>query len=549
MLNWFYAPGSRDAPLGYALAEASAGDARIGLYVRIDERDASFMALGAARASGSPVAVVTTSGTAVGNVLPAVMEAHHAQVPLVVVSADRPAELRGSGANQTTTQPGIFREFLRFETDLQPVQPDRILVDQARRAVAASLGRIPLHEFPAESFGQVGEKPAAPTSKDFTVENPAVISVSAGVESDLPNQGKGPVHLNISFAPPLVPLDVSSRYAQKHSADCATEAPSLTGDVLIVGDLPDEDFPGAYALWQKAEACAIPVFAEPTTRWRSHPNAVLAYSRVMDSPALEPSIQRALIIGRPTLTRPITRMMQDSRAEFLDAPGLKISLDNTAHQHWDSAAELATSLAENPDSWLAQWKQRGETLVGNLTSTWGIHQVAHEIWLESGGTDLFLGSSLTIRAFDTVADFHALSQTATAWARRTYANRGLAGIDGILASAWGVALSAQKAVRVVLGDISFFHDLGALVRGRDEPVPNLQVIVLDNGGGQIFAQLEHGEANPETLRRFFLTPQVGDMAGLASAAGWRVEAVGDLQALRTALARPIVGLSLIRVNL
>ncbi|EEZ90794.1 putative 2-succinyl-5-enolpyruvyl-6-hydroxy-3-cyclohexene-1-carboxylic-acid synthase [Mobiluncus mulieris 28-1] len=781
--NWYYAPGSRDAPLGYALAELAARDLRLAVHVRIDERDAAFMALGSARASGRPAAVVMTSGTAVGNALPAVMEAHHARVPLVVVSADRPAALRGSGANQTTIQPGIFRSFVRFEADLQPGGWGA-LESVARAAVAACCGCLGVHEVPAGIPGQSAE------SLDLSEpgNNPVTLDASAGESATETNisghdggqvlrqnrsQGQdlrvnlgqdcgwgqnwntepqpGPVHLNVSFVEPLVPPEVQARFELRapkeistvarrvrgrvtgsgesrvesksawcvHNDSCGhtsaepqpaphesgagwgvsaadsgsaphevarSKAPTISGDVLIVGDLSREDFPGADELWRAVEAAGVPVFAEPTTRWRFHPNAVRAYSRVTGDAGWARAIRRVLVVGRPTLTRPVTRLLHEARAEFLDSPGLRINLDGGEHRRWSDAAALGASLEANPESWVHQWRQAGEVVARELCSEWGIYQVAREIWVAGTGVefgtsvepgtgaepgagrepvDLFLGSSSTIRAFDAIAGLGtdlassgslgesgnggisgntlpvlggdlggalanrcaenkedmargqraesgmaphetgaSPSQTtptdANGLARCVYANRGLAGIDGTIACAWGAALASQtarragnprdsgaanepvcgetgvgasidvkvsgslascgetggvgepaahRAMRLVLGDVSFFHDLGALVRGRLEATPNLQVVVLDNGGGQIFAGLEHGCAAPGVLERLFLTPQIPDPVALARAAGWPAETVCDLGELRAALARPVVGLSLVRVML
>ncbi|WP_279058405.1 thiamine pyrophosphate-binding protein [Mobiluncus mulieris] len=823
--NWYYAPGSRDAPLGYALAELAARDLRLAVHVRIDERDAAFMALGSARASGRPAAVVMTSGTAVGNALPAVMEAHHARVPLVVVSADRPAALRGSGANQTTIQPGIFRSFVRFEVDLQPGGWGA-LESVARAAVAACCGCLGVHEVPAGIPGQSAE------SLDLSEpgNNPVTLDASAGesaTETKISghdweqvlrqnrSQGQdlrvnlgqdcgwgqnwntepqpGPVHLNVSFVEPLVPPEVQARFELRapkeistvarrvrgrvtgsgesrvesksawcvHNDSCGhtsaepqpaphesgagwggsaadsglaphevarSKAPTISGDVLIVGDLSREDFPGVDELWRAVEAAGVPVFAEPTTRWRFHPNAVRAYSRVAGDAGWARAIRRVLVVGRPTLTRPVTRLLHEARAEFLDSPGLRINLDGGEHRRWSDAAALGASLEANPESWVRQWRQAGEVVARELCSEWGIYQVAREIWVAGTGVefgtsvepgtgaelgvgaepgagrepvDLFLGSSSTIRAFDAVAGLGtdlassgslgesgnggisgntlpvlggdlggalanrcaenkedmargqraesgmAPHETGAGWgvsaadsglaphefgagwggsaadsglaphetgaspsqttptdanglARCVYANRGLAGIDGTIACAWGAALASQtarragnpresraanepvcgetgvgasidvkvsgslascgesggvsepaahRAMRLVLGDVSFFHDLGALVRGRLEATPNLQVVVLDNGGGQIFAGLEHGCAAPGVLERLFLTPQVPDPVALARAAGWQAETARDLGELRAALARPVVGLSLVRVML
>ena len=191
------------------------------------------------------------------------------------------------------------------------------------------------------------------------------------------------------------------------------------------------------------------------------------------------------------------------------------------------------------------WRTAGENAVAALTQDWGFHSAAQAIWdstMESPEpVDLYLGASLTIRVFDAVARNSA--------PRRVFTNRGLAGIDGTIASAWGAALARRQPMRLVLGDVSFFHDLGALCHGQAEEVPNLQVIVINNGGGRIFGGLEHGAAPADTFTRIFLTPQVGDVCGLARAAGWQAERVDSLAGLVSALAQPVRGLSLLEIVL
>ena len=178
--------------------------------------------------------------------------------------------------------------------------------------------------------------------------------------------------------------------------------------------------------------------------------------------------------------------------------------------------------------------------------------------------DLYLGASLTIRVFDTVArnfarnlipapeqaDAQSVNRQDGAFGgHRVFTNRGLAGIDGTIAAAWGAALARRQPMRLVLGDVSFFHDLGALCHGQIETLPNLQVIVINNGGGRIFGSLEHGAAPADTFTRMFLTPQVGDICELARAAGWQAVQIGSPAELVAALCQPVRGLSLMEVIL
>lgn len=554
--HWFYCPGSRDAPLGYALNQLAASH-RLDLHVRIDERDAAFMALGATRA-GHPAVLVMTSGTAVGNALPAVMEAAHAGLPLLILSADRPAALRGTGANQTTWQPGIFGDFVRFTTDIQP------------GVTAAELQQV----VSAAAASCRGESPSPHPATD---------------EKHFPLPG--PVHINASFIEPLAPPETIEAFATRATRTAlaiASEDPldphqAPRGTLLIAGDLSDATY---VDLCEAVENAGIPVLAEPQTAWRRHPNAVRGYAKVAGttlSAVVEHNLERVIVAGRPTLTRPITRLVtrRDIPVETVGAPGTTVNLAGNIARQWTDVSALACELEKvakpspsaatrphalphsrkskpgatctaprppavpNPESWLEMWRTAGENAVAALTQDWGFHSAAQAIW-DSTMTapepvDLYLGASLTIRVFDAVARNSAPN--------RVFTSRGLAGIDGTIASAWGAALARRQPMRLVLGDVSFFHDLGALCHGRAEEVPNLQVIVINNGGGQIFGNLEHGAAPADTFTRMFLTAQVGDVCGLARAADWQARRVDSLEGLISALAQPVEGLSLLEVVL
>ena len=531
--DWFYCPGSRDAPLGYALNQLAA-NRRLNLHVRIDERDAAFMALGSTRA-GHPAVLVMTSGTAVGNALPAVMEAAHAGLPLLVLSADRPAALRGTGANQTTWQPGIFGDFVRFATDIQP----GVTAAELQQAVSAAV---------ASCRGVSPSPHRATNEKHFPLP--------------------GPVHINASFIEPLAPPETIEAFAARASASAiASEDPldphqAPRGTLLIAGDLSDATYAD---LCETVENAGIPVLAEPQTAWRRHPNAVRGYAKAAGttlSAVAEHNLERVIVAGRPTLTRPITRLIarRDIPVETVGTPGTTVNLADNIARQWTNASTLACELAkaakpsppaaprppaETPESWLEMWRVAGEDAVADLTQDWGFHSAAQAIW-DSTMTapepvDLYLGASLTIRVFDAVARILAPN--------RVFTNRGLAGIDGTIASAWGAALARRQPMRLVFGDVSFFHDLGALCHGRTEEVPNLQVIVINNGGGRIFGGLEHGAAPAETFTRMFLTAQVGDICGLARAADWQAERIDNQADLVSALAQPVRGLSLLEVVL
>jgi 2-succinyl-5-enolpyruvyl-6-hydroxy-3-cyclohexene-1-carboxylate synthase len=267
-------PGSRSAPLALALHAAdAAGDVR--LHVRLDERSAGFLALGLTVGSRSPVAVVMTSGTAVGNLLPAVMEAHHAGRPLIVVSADRPASLRGTGANQTTWQDGIFGVFAPT-------------VDVA---VDAS------HDAVSQAVSEAGRR-------------------------------LGPSHLNVQFDAPLLPdpgmpwwpgpldasdpldLDVDSSSARA-SGGSLEEVPLGAAAVTLAAGprtvvLAGDDAGSAARVL--AESAGVPLLAEPTSGSRAGDHAIRTY-RLLLGTALGAAIERVIVIGHPTLSRPVTALL------------------------------------------------------------------------------------------------------------------------------------------------------------------------------------------------------------------------------------------------
>ena len=319
--HWFYCPGSRDAPLGYALNQLAASP-RLNLHVRIDERDAAFMALGSTRA-GHPAVLVMTSGTAVGNALPAVMEAAHAGLPLLVLSADRPAALRGTGANQTTWQPGIFGEFVRFATDIQPgVTPAGL-----QRAVSAAV---------ASCRGVSPSPHRATDEKRFPIP--------------------GPVHINASFIEPLAPPETIEAFATRATRTASANASENSldphqaprGTLLIAGDLSDATYTD---LCEAVENAGIPVLAEPQTAWRCHPNAVRGYAKAAGttlSAVVENNLERVIVAGRPTLTRPITRLItrRDIPVETVGAPGTTDNIADNIARHWTDESPLACELAK-----------------------------------------------------------------------------------------------------------------------------------------------------------------------------------------------------------
>ena len=510
-------PGSRSAPMAYALAEASA-QGRVELLVRIDERSAGFTALGLALSTGSPSAVLTTSGTAVGNLLPAVMEANHAAVPLIVLSADRPDELRGTGANQTTVQPDIFGEQVRFAVD------------------------IPAGSSPERAV-QTG------------------LSAATGAFPDL---APGPVQLNLAFRDPLVPhsSDQLPAAAERQRYRVGTEPlimnlPPASSDlaerrtVVLAGH---DAGPVAEAF---ARAHGLPLLAEPSSNARFGPNAVGPYRLLLEhfGPGATQPIERVVLFGRPTLSRPVAALL--ARADVPSAlyqpvpvawyePGRRTELP------LEDLADLADFAGRGPSDWLDTWLLAGSAaqhaldlvLAENAPATGP--SVGSLVWKHARG-QLMLGSSNGIRDVD-LAGLPAPEPAAT-----VYANRGLAGIDGTISTATGVALGGRQETTVLLGDVTFLHDAGGLLLGAGEEQPQLRIVVLNDSGGAIFDLLEHGAVREagryaDAVERLFGTPHSVDIAALAAAYGVGHSSVSTTAALAEALAQPVQGRSIIEVR-
>jgi len=489
-------PGSRSAPLAYAFAAAdSAGWLRT--HVRLDERGAGFFAVGLARAGllrgeAGPVAVVTTSGTAVANLHPAVLEASHSSLPLVLVAADRPHELRGTGANQTTAQVGIFAGAVRAALDL------------------------PAGFAPAALRGHVAR----------------LVAAAGGTVSNDP----GPVHLNVGLREPLAPPDswAPGSLPGPVRVEPAGQAVPLVlsagrRTVVVAGDGAG---PAAAAA---AAAGGWPLLAEPTSGSRVTP--ALTHYQALLTAGLAASAERVLVFGHPTLSRPVSAL--------LARPDLEVVVVG-ASPRWTDVAGVATAVVGGVSptapttadrAWQVLW-QRADAELGVLLDPSPIERAARILWEAAGDTPLVVGSSNAVRALDLAAPAAPV---------RAVANRGLAGIDGTLATAAGLAAGLGEPVRAVVGDLTFLHDVGSLARGVAEPAADLQVVVLNDAGGGIFAMLEYGGgADRELFLRYFATPQAVDVAPLAKAFGARHTRVGARD-LAAALAAPIRGLSVIEV--
>ncbi|WP_408897941.1 2-succinyl-5-enolpyruvyl-6-hydroxy-3-cyclohexene-1-carboxylic-acid synthase [Nocardioides sp. R1-1] len=486
------APGSRNAPLAMALwAAARKGAFR--LHTRIDERTAGFLALGLTR-SGARAAVLTTSGTAVANLHPAVLEAVHAGVGLVVVSADRPARLRGTGANQTTDQVGIFGPLVT------------------------------------------------------TVDVSSVAELAA-----VPAPGDAVVHLNVQLDAPLVPdLPVAAAVAadEASTADPRPEpepcrvSPLARGPrtVVVAGD---DAGPPARRL---AETAGWPLLAEPSSGARTGDNALRTYRLLLATPLGE-RIQRVVVFGRPTLSRPVTRLLERDDVEVLVVSGRGVW---PVRPPGSSTVEGPGWAEEEPDdpAWLEAWRsadrelgRRVDRLLAEETALtpYDVAAATHAA-LPAGGL-LVVGASSPIRDLDVM-----VRPPAVGTRRKVVANRGLAGIDGTISTAIGAALGRPDGTRnlALMGDLTFLHDQTALVLGPEEPRPDLTIVVPNDDGGSIFSMLEQGApAHAQSFERLFGTPHGHDLAALCAAARIPHLRVGSRPELDQALASPNGGIDVV----
>ena len=472
-------PGSRNAPLSLAMY-AAAEKKLLNLHIRIDERSAAYFALGLAKASGRPVPIVCTSGTAVANYHPAVLEAHHSNVPLLVLTADRPANLRRTGANQTTEQARIFGNAVRYFADI-------------------SGGVFPL-ELPLDSLH------------------------------------RGPVHLNLQFAEPLLPDDDSdwlseirvSLKAKPTGKSAGTLKVNTARGVLIIGH--DRGGLSIAEVSQIAADLHWPVIAEDPL---SFPEAISHAALFLASPAIRKNLapESVVVIGRTTLSRSINALIASAKSQIVIDPRMAtVDTYRVADQRFIAAPNVVSP--QSDPEWVERWEkfsQRTSKLVSDI-SDWSESALARELAKQLTGA-VFIASSRPIRDLESFATARSGVET--------FANRGLAGIDGSISTALGIATARQSATAII-GDLAFLHDLTGLIGNSSA---NLRIIAINNDGGGIFSTLpQAGVAGFETV---FGTPHGLDLEKVASGLGISAKTISSFAELTSELAKPISGISVL----
>ncbi|MAP62755.1 MAG: 2-succinyl-5-enolpyruvyl-6-hydroxy-3-cyclohexene-1-carboxylic-acid synthase [Microbacterium sp.] len=542
-------PGSRSQSLALIAAELERRG-HLRLHVRIDERVAGFTALGLARESGVPAAVVCTSGTAVANLMPAVLEAHHAGVPMILLTADRPPELRGVGANQTTRQPGMFSSASRYDADL--AVPDA--TDPAGVSEQTTTLRRVAHDAFDAALG-VGQWAPGPVHLNLPYREPlsgvvpawldAALSGgahSAGVAASDDDAAEGAMSGALyQGGGGIGAADIAAA-----PADLPTALPRGPRTVVIAGA---DAGPAAEAL---AHEGRWPLIAEIVSGSRYGRHVVHGYRDLLRRAELGGRIERAVVFGHPTLSREVTAVLSDPSVEViaLRGPGEPLGL-NGATRSVDAVAVTpvggSPEIAEAEHAWLGAWMRASRAAVvdlsapapdvdglasavprerlGAISAELGAMRapldrelLVDAVWRATWPHDrLVFGSSRLVRVADAVLGGKKVP---------VHANRGLAGIDGTIATATGIALARHHAgapgvTRVLLGDLALLHDVGALLSAPGEEEPRIQIIVGNDGGGTIFDGLEvAGTADPASVDRVLYTPHRVDLAQLAAAYGW-----------------------------
>lgn len=502
-------PGSRNAPLAFALADADRAG-RLRLHVRIDERTAGFLAIGLAVAEQAPVCVAMTSGTAVANMGPAVVEANYARVPLIVLSANRPYELLGTGANQTFEQLGYFGTQVR---------------------AAISLG---LAEDAPEKLDALNAQWRSATCR--------VVTAATGART----ANAGPVQFDIPLREPLVP-DADAAGARSASFPPGrpdgkpwTYTPPVTFDQPLDIDItPDTVVIAGHGAGVHPNLAALPTVAEPTAPYAANALHPLAL------PLLRP--RQVIMLGRPTLHRPVSTLLAD--------PSLPVFALTTGPRWPDvSGNSQATGTRAQthgtPDpAWLHRCAEANRHALAAVRDQLAAHPLTTGLHVAAAVADAVRpGDQLVLGASNPVRDAALVGLKTDGVKVRS--NRGVAGIDGTVSTIIGAALAHQPNRTIgLIGDLTFVHDSSGLLIGPTEPMPkNLTIVVSNDNGGGIFELLEQGDPRfTDVSSRIFGTPHDVDVGALCRA--YHIESRQiEVDQLGAALDEPHEGMRVLEVK-
>jgi 2-succinyl-5-enolpyruvyl-6-hydroxy-3-cyclohexene-1-carboxylate synthase len=509
-------PGSRNAPLSLALFDA-ASSGRLQLHVRIDERGAAFLALGIAARTGRPVAALCTSGTAAANFHPAVLEADRAGVPLIVLTADRPLDLRAAGANQVVDQHRLYGGSVRYFDEFAVAE---------RRAGQNAYWRSQICRAWNAAYGE---------------------------------WRSGPVHLNLPFREPLVPelgenaddwyeslegRPGGARWTELPDSGALPSfvVPSARCGLVIACDV------GVTAASEWAEQHGWPVVSETGGLGLAGATAISSGAWLL---GVEEFIathkpEQVLCIGRPTVFRQVQALISDPDVEVLlvrpdsDWPAPAHNVRQVG-QWFDEPSKPA-----DPE-WLAGWQRADATAKAAVAGA-----LAEEPWPSGLRLAAEMVDALPPDSLLVVGSSNPTRDVALAGGLRpdvlVHRNRGVAGIDGTVSTAIGAATVHRGHSYALIGDLTFLHDANGLLTGAAEQRPDLTIVVLNDDGGGIFSLLEQGAPeHSHSFERVFGTPHGADLGALC--AGYRVPhlVAETLTEFRAAL-RPAPGLRVVEVR-
>lgn len=483
------APGSRNAPLSWAFAQAEkAGLVKI--QVRIDERDAGFLALGIAKATKKPVPVVVTSGSAVANLMPAIVEAFHSAVPVIVLSADRPESVRGKSAPQTINQFGIFGTFVKTQIDV-----------------------------------------VSESTQTSEVSNAIHLSITSH---------PGPVQVNVQFELPLMPelenldwqpVTPSVRTIPKIECD-HKRIEVLSRGIFIIGD--NADIESVEEINLISQEIGWPILWEPTANAHMFKNSI-SHGVVLLQAGLAPKADVVITLGTVGLSRVVLGLLK-SVSTHLAIHSATSGTDlpdpvSSAKEILACVPKLETTI---DSSWLSQWQLLDSNASTAISATLAPDTLtgpsaAQFVWQLAGDDDqLFVAASWPVR--------HLEAYAAKRNGLHVFGNRGANGIDGLISTAIGIGIGTGKRTVLLMGDVAFLHDLGGLNLGQGQEQPNLTVVVLDNNGSGIFSQLEQGaDLYQEHYEKVFGTPHGKDLWVIAESLGIPAKQVTTKTELKFAL--------------
>ncbi|HEC2160703.1 TPA: 2-succinyl-5-enolpyruvyl-6-hydroxy-3-cyclohexene-1-carboxylic-acid synthase [Staphylococcus delphini] len=461
-------PGSRSTPLALAFE----CHPHIQTWIHPDERSAAFFALGLIKGSQRPVAILCTSGTAAANYVPAIAESHISRLPLVVLTSDRPHELRGVGAPQAINQVSMFQNYVRFQFDL-PIAD-------------GTPNTLDVNKYQLQKASQFFDGPH-----------------------------QGPVHFNLPFREPLTPdlsrqdLLTSLHYERPHyqkTMDFSAILPVLkqSKGLIVVGDMQHQDISQILTF---ATIYDLPILADPLNGIRAtqHPNVVTTYDLLLRS-GLDLSADFVIRVGKPVVSKKLNQWLKTTDAtQILVQNNADIDAfpKNSDYFFEMSANDFFRALGDIPAAYRKIWLRQWQSMEEQARHTIKVHQktandeaaYVSRVLDKLGADDaLFVSNSMPIRDIDNLYIDHQA---------RIYANRGANGIDGVVSTALGMAV--HQKVTLLIGDIAFYHDMNGLLMSKLNDI-HMNIVLLNNDGGGIFSYLPQKEGAPEHFERLFGTP-------------------------------------------